>query len=213
MKALCATAALVGLGGCGGSIAETASRDQEPSMPDASSLDASGSGDAPRIGVGPIDASGQPTELTMTCDGSSPQVSIKLPCLLGGDLGGGLHALECQRPNAASAYSPTDTVLSMLVPLVELSMQLNQTVSLPFTNLPLPPPGYFGPFVGAAVFTQVDLVSDAFVGTIEHASVPWIGSLGDTMTCVVVDGPFWAVAGPFLSGRAHLPTREFVPPV
>jgi hypothetical protein len=198
MKALCATAAVVGLGGCGGSIAERASQDAEPSTPDASALEASDAGDAPPIGVGPIDASGQPTELTMTCDGSSPQIALKLPCLLGGDLGGGLHALECQRPNTASAYSPTDTVFSMSVPLVQLSMQLNQTVPLPFTNLPLPPSGDFGPFVGAAVISQVDLVSDAFVGKIERASVPWIGTLGDAMTCAVVDGPFWAVAGPFL---------------
>jgi hypothetical protein len=201
MNAFGATIAIFGLGACGGSIAETASGDAGRAAHEPAALDASGAEDAPPTGVGPIDASGQPTELTMMCDGSTPQVALKLPCLLGGDFGGGDHVLECQRSTAPSTYSPDNTVFTMTVPLTELSTELNQAVPLPFANAPPSPPGHseaLGPLTGTAVFSQVDLVSGDFVGTLVRASVPWAGILGDTMTCVVVDGPFWAVAGPFI---------------
>jgi hypothetical protein len=201
MNAFCTAIAIFGLSACGGSIAETESGDAGRPARKPAVLDASYAEDSPAMGVGPIDASSQPTELTLMCDGSTPQLSLKLPCLLGGDFGGGDHVLECQRSTAPSTYSTGNTVFTMTVPLTDLSTELNQAVALPFANAPPSPPGYseaLGPLTGTAVFSQVDLVSDAFVGTLIRASVPWEGSLGDKMTCVVVDGPFWAVAGPFI---------------
>ncbi len=164
-------------------------------------------------GVGPIDASGQPTALVMACDGMTTAVSVKLPCLLGHNLSGtdapGYHLLECQISGAPDTISPTDVAISMIVPLVNLPMMLGQPVSLPFEGIPPPPgpgsgqiagypgEGFVGTLTGAAVFSQVDPVGRAFVGQIQQAHVTWSGDRGDSLSCSVVDGPFWAVPGGF----------------
>lgn len=189
---LAATAVLVGCGG--------------PEVKDRNS--GSDAGAEPTVGVGPVDARGQPTALVTTCDGAVSGVSMKLPCLLGGDLGAGTSELECQLSSAPDG-SPTDVAINMMVPLTQLPALLNQLVGLPFEGLAPPPvegggeitafPGerFSGSLAGTATFSEVDPVGRAFIGRIEQAKVTWTGDRGDALSCSVVDGPFWAVAGGF----------------
>jgi hypothetical protein len=195
VKTSWALAAIAVFVGCGASVVKDRNSGVDPRA-------------EPTVGVGPVDASGEPAALVTTCDGAVSGVSMKLPCLLGGDLGGGTSELECQLSSAPDG-SPTDVAINMMFPLTQLPALLNQLVSLPFDG-PAPPPvegggeisafpgeRFSGSLAGTATFSEVDPIGRAFIGRIEQATVTWTGDRGDALSCSVVDGPFWAVAGGF----------------
>ena len=194
--------------GCGGSTALATGADsgimyEHPG--DATS-------DAFAIGVGPIDASGAPSELVLTCAGAVGPVALSLPCKVGEALpGGGAQSIynvtECDLAGPQDNMPPHIPAISLTIPLGEIPTHLNQP--FPIGVLPTEPPGFgslpgypgekfSGSLKGDAVFVEVDPVGRAFVGRLQQATVAFGGDKGDSFSCTVSDGAFWAVAGAFL---------------
>ena len=167
---------------------------------------AAGGDSASPPGVGPINASEQPSSLPMTCAGREA-LAFKLPCLVGMNITGhtdepGYHVVECQL-----AGQPDQTAVSFIISLPQLPALLNEPVSIPFANVPPAPPGlgvpldgenFAGTLSGVATFTQVDVDGRAFVARLEQGHVTWNGSRGGNFACNTIDGTFWAVAGWFV---------------
>jgi hypothetical protein len=145
-------------------------------------------------GVGPIDATGLPTQLPTACpDIASPPELLALPCKVGGPINGpdgpeSLNVLECyDLADETAAPSGQDrAALAIIIPFGRLPTMLNQPIQL--ASFPPAPPSGSGGLTGTVVFTQVDPVGRAFVAQLIG------GKLGD---CTVPDTPFWAVAGDF----------------
>ena len=202
MKYSVALAALALLSGCG----RTGHSGDSPAGDNAAGAAAAGAESSPS-GIGPIDASGQPDALPMTCEGRAESLAFKLPCLVGQNLSGqldqpGYHVVECEL-----AGMPDQTAVSFIVPLKQLPELLNQPVNIPFDGQPGPPPSsgvaldaehFAGTLSGVVTFTQVDVDGRAFVGRLEQGHVVWSGDQGSKFACTTLDGPFWAVAGWFI---------------
>jgi len=202
MKDSVALAALALLLGCG-----RIGHNGDATAGDNSAGAAAGGAEASPSGVGPIDASGQPDALPMTCEGRAEPLAFKLPCLVGQNFSGpldqpGYHVVECEL-----AGMPDQTAVSFIVPLKQLPELLNQPVNIPFDGIPGPPPSlgvaldaehFAGTLSGIVTFTQVDLDGRAFVAHLEQGRVVWSGDQGGNFACSTLDGAFWAVAGGFI---------------
>ena len=202
MKYWVALAALTLLSGCG-----RTGHNGNLTPGDNSTGAAADGAEAWPAGVGPIDASGQPDALPMTCDGRAESLAFKLPCLVGQNFSGqlgqpGYHVVECELEGM-----PDQTAVSFIVPLKELPELLNQPVDLPFDSIPGPPPSlgvalgaehFTGTLSGIVTFTQLDVDGRAFVAHLEQGRVVWSGDQGGNFACSTLDGVFWAVAGSFL---------------
>jgi hypothetical protein len=187
------------LAGCGGTMSFSTDASDAGSGADMSAPVAT------IPGVGPIDASGAPAEVVMTCAGKASQIALKMPCavgfnILGGDelMTAGYNGTECEL-----AGSPGVVALGLLVPLGTLSQRLNEPVEIPGVLAPSSELELQGEafkmeaIAGTAVFSQVDPVARAFVGRFLVLNVQWKGNLGGTVDCKLIDGAFWAVAGNF----------------
>jgi hypothetical protein len=145
---------------------------------DVGNVAGSNSATAGAPGVGPIDATGLPTQLPIDCPAMITPPQLALPCKVGGTIVGA-NVLECY--DLAG-----NTAISVLIPLGNLATMLNRPVQL--ASFPPAPPAGSGGLTGTAVFTQVDPVGRAFVAQLIG------GKLGD---CTIPATPFWAVAGGF----------------
>jgi hypothetical protein len=202
MKSWTAWSALALLSSCG----RTGHNGDSPAGDNSAGAAAGGTDSSPP-GVGPIDASGQPEALPMTCEGRAQSLAFKLPCLVGQNLSGqldepGYHVVECEL-----AGMPDQTAVSFIVPLKQLPELLNQPVSIPFDGIPGPPPSsgvaldaehFAGALSGVVTFSQVDVDGRAFVARLEQGHVVWSGDQGSKFACSTLDGPFWASAGSFI---------------
>lgn len=205
MRQMKVSLALIGfalLTGCG-----RTSHDADVPAQNSSAGAAAGGSDASPPGLGPIDASGEPAALPMTCEGRAESLAFKLPCLIGQNLTGntdepGYHVVECEL-----AGEPNQTAVSFTIPLKQLPELLNQPVSIPFDGLPASPPSsgveldgvrFAGSLSGVVTFTQVDVDGRAFVANLERGHVMWIGDQGTSFGCSTIDGPFWAVGAWFI---------------
>src|ERR1700690_406959 len=216
---------LVMVGGWGGSIsvAPNAADSRDAATPLAATAPGSGSaspagpgdaaGDASPIGIGPIDASGQPSEIVMNCPGAVGTVALSLPCQVGQSLTGAgpneINVTECDLVSGLQFTTGHLPPISVMTPLGALPTLLNLPLRIPFDNVVAPPPGgygelpgypgehFSGSIAGTAVFSQVDPVGRAFVGRLQQARFDWAGNQGDSFSCAVADGPFWAVPGDF----------------
>jgi hypothetical protein len=150
----------------------------------------------------PIDASGAPSELVFTCEGTPARVAVQLPCKVGYGLSGhdipgqpaaGSNVTECE----LSGY-PGRVVFSLTIPLGALPGLLNR---------PLQIPGDFGPpepavvpglelLEGTLVFSQVDPIARAFVGRLHDVKAAW--GADPMVACSLQDATIWAVPGRFL---------------
>ena len=147
-------------------------------------------------GVGPIDATGLPTQLPTDCPDMTPPPQLALPCKVGmsltsGNGPGSISVLECYdlAGETAPPSSPAPPVLSTTIPFGALPTMLNQPVQIPFASLPqvLPSGPVYG-LTGTVIFTQVDPVGRAFVARLTG---------GKLAGCTIPDTPFWAVKGDF----------------
>jgi hypothetical protein len=160
----------------------------------APSIAVAGSSVGGTPGVGPIDATGLPTQLPIDCPNMTSPPQLALPCKVGGSLNGGpdgtgsYNVLECyDLANETPAPSGGDRpMLAVVIPFGNLANMLNRPVQLA-SFLPAPPTGSGG-LTGTLVFTQVDPVGRSFVAQLIG------GKLGD---CAIPATPFWAVKGDF----------------
>jgi hypothetical protein len=176
--------------GCGGRAesqlsASAGGGEAAGGSPSTAVAGSSAGGSAP--GVGPIDATGLPTELPIDCPGMTSPPRLALPCKVGQALNGregpgSYNALECYDPAGTTA-------LSIIIPFGNLPTMLNQPVQL--ASFPPAPAG--SNLSGTVVFSQVDPVGRAFVARLTGGTILWFG-----VTCTIPDTPFWAVQGGFL---------------
>lgn len=144
-------------------------------------------------GVGPIDATGLPTELPIDCAGMTSPPQLVLPCKIGGSLTG------AEGPGSSNVLECYDlaggTAVASIIPFGNLPTLLNQPVQLgAFPRAP----GAGIKLSGTAVFSQVDSVGRAFIARLTGGEITWTGANDQTLTCTIADTPFWAVQGGFI---------------
>ncbi len=197
MRVLTGLVALCMLFGCG--------RTRQDGAPGSAIANAGAGGRA--VGIGPIDSADLSAVLPMVCPNRSESMSFEVPCAVGQNFAGapdkpGYHVVECQLSG-----KPGQVAVSFILPLKDLPTWLDEPISLPFPDVPPPPPGsgvqlgddrYVGSLSGEITFEQVDVQGRAFVALLERSSVDWSGSLGGSFECSVLEGRLWAVAGSFL---------------
>jgi hypothetical protein len=190
---------------CGGKEVVSA----EPSThPSTAPMDAGADGGGASSRLGPIDASGLPSEVVMTCEGKT-QITLKLPCSVGLDSQGGdgigENVTECElssQPAVLPAGRPP--VLSLIMPLKAIADRLNEPFAIPGDIPPAPSLLTFDgesftmtTMEGTATFSQID-PARAFVGQLRVVKVQWDGAAGGVVVCNANNQPFWGLRGNFL---------------
>jgi hypothetical protein len=177
--------------GCGPNVLEFSTTRELPTPLDGSTV-RDAAADAPE------DAP-MPTELPMTCDGATPQVTLVLPCAVGMSP---INATECY---LSGAVDPRYPALDFLVHLDEVAQLVYQRLDIA-SHMPIGPASVLvsgkrfaiAKIEGTVVFHRVDPVGRSFDARLESMSILWTADDSATLTCFAADAPFWAVPGNFL---------------
>jgi len=149
-------------------------------------------------GTGPIDASGAPTQLVMSCQGTGAPstLAFKLPCAVG------LAPLEVTECYALGEN--TSPVLNFILPLGFLASHLGEPISL--DHVPREPGGspliegeitYSLASVGPLTVTQVDTVGRAYVGRLDVVEFTSVTEASVSIVCSARGATIWALPGSF----------------
>jgi hypothetical protein len=202
MRLFVTVVGLAWLCGCG----RTAHESNPPSENNAAGATLGENGGSP-ADVDPIDVSGQPTALPMTCEDGHEVLSFKLPCAVGASLTGQGGATQLNVVECELVGYPDHAAISFIVPLGRLPELLNEPRNIPFEDIPPTPPAlgvalgdehFVGTLSGVVTFTQVDVDRRTFLASLEQGHVVWNGDHGSGFACNTVNGAFWAIAGDFL---------------
>jgi hypothetical protein len=156
--------------------------------------------------IGPVDLTGAPPELAMTCDHGIGTLAFDNPCLVGMNLLGDLskpgeHEIEC---HLAGPGHPI--VWAFLVPLAQIAQHPDQPLTFPSSFPTSPTSGMrvdvgghkagVSSAAGTVTFSRVDPTGRAFIARF-NGTITWKETTGSTFSCAV-DAPFWGAPGGFL---------------
>ena len=148
--------------------------------------------------VAPIDTTGLPTQLRLSCPTVGADEILNLPCKVGRPLVDGgassVNAVKCTDQTGILAFW-------MAFPLGKLASELNQPLTIPFETTAVLDPGpvFRSEWHGTAVFSHVDAERRSFVGRLIDARAEFtVTSPPLQFTCDVPSTPFWGDAGDFL---------------